>query len=121
VLSRVGIDEATWQTLGIVLIVATAVIMLSLIPLMLRTLQARINDPVKLAYLKFCGKLGRKGLPRAPAEGPSAYAARLSRLRPDLALSVSAITRLYVTLRYGARANPAAVRDLEQQIRQFSA
>jgi transglutaminase-like putative cysteine protease len=120
-LSRVGIDEATWRTLAIVLVAATAVIMLALVPLMLRTLKARVNDPVKLAYLKFCGKLGRKGLPREPAEGPSAYAARLSRLRPDLAPSVSAITRLYVALRYGAAANAAAVREFEQQIRQFSA
>jgi hypothetical protein len=120
-LSRVGIDEATWRTLAIVLVAATAVIMLALVPLMLRTLKARVNDPVKRAYLRFCGKLGRKGLPRQPAEGPSAYAARLSRLRPDLAPKVGAITRLYVALRYGTGANAAAVREFEQQVRQFSA
>jgi transglutaminase-like putative cysteine protease len=121
VLSRVGIDEATWRTLAIVLVVATAVIMLALVPLMLRTLKARVNDPVKRAYLRFCDKLGRRGLPRQPAEGPSAYAARLSRLRPDLAPKVGAITRLYVALRYGADANATAVREFEQEVRQFSA
>lgn len=121
VLSRVGIDEATWHALAVVLIVATGLIMLALLPLMLRTLKARVNDPVKRAYLKFCSKLGRKGLPREPAEGPSAYAARLSRLRPELAPKVSAITRLYVALRYGAGGSTAALRELEQQVKQFSA
>jgi hypothetical protein len=33
---------------------------------------------------------------------------------------VSAITRLYVGLRYGARPDPAALRELERQTRQFS-
>lgn len=121
VLSRVGIDEATWRALAVVLVVATGLIMVALLPLMLRTLKARVNDPVKLAYLKFCAKLGRKGLPREPAEGPSAYAARLSRLRPELAPKVSAITRLYVALRYGAGGSTAALRELEQQVKQFSA
>ncbi len=121
VLSRAGIDDATWRTLTLVLIAVTAVIMLGLAPLMLRNLKTRSNDPVKAAYLKFCGKLGRTGLPREPAEGPSAYAARLSRLRPDLGPKVGAITRLYVALRYGAGANAAAVRELEQRVRQFSA
>ena len=121
VLARVGIDEATWRALAVSLIVATALIMLCLLLLMLRTLKARVDDPVKLAYLRFCSKLGRKGLPRKPTEGPSAYAARLSRLRPELAPKVSTITRLYVALRYGAGASTAEVRELEQQVKRFSA
>jgi len=121
VLSRAGIDDATWRTLTLIMVATTAVIMLGLAPLMLRSLKSRNNDPVKAAYLRFCGKLGRKGLPREPAEGPATYAARLSRLRPELAPNVGAITRLYVALRYGTGANAAAMQELEQRVRQFSA
>ena len=121
VLSRVGIDADTWHTLGLALIVATAVIMALLLPFMLGALRSRVNDPVTRAYAKFCIKLRRKGMPRVPAEGPTDYAARLGRLRPDLAASVAAITRLYVALRYGTVASDTAVRDLERRVRRFSA
>jgi hypothetical protein len=77
------------------------------------------SQPATLAYLRFCSKLGRKGLPRE--ECPSAYAARLSCLRPELAPRISTITRLYVALRYGAGASAAEVRELEQQVKRFSA
>jgi transglutaminase-like putative cysteine protease len=121
VLSRVGIDDATWRTLGLALVAATILITLLLAPLMLRTLRTRVGDPVKLAYQRFCTKLGRKGLPRGPAEGPLQYAARLARARPDLAPHVDPITRLYVTLRYGRRTDTSTVKELEQRVRQFSA
>lgn len=120
-LSRVGIKEQTWHTLAVVLMLVTCAIMLGLLPLMLRALNSKVKDPVKSAYFKFCDKLGRKGLPREPAEGPCTYAARLSRLRPELAPRVSAITRLYVALRYGSSASTGAVRELKQQVKQFSA
>lgn len=121
VLSRAGIDADTWRTMGLVLIAATVAIMAALLPFMLKTLKARIDDPVALAYSKFCVKLGRKGLARAPAEGPSDYAARLSRLRPDLAASACAITQLYVALRYGPGVDGTAVRELQQKVRRFRA
>ncbi|OGA41217.1 MAG: hypothetical protein A3G24_02035 [Betaproteobacteria bacterium RIFCSPLOWO2_12_FULL_62_13] len=120
-LSNVGIDDATWRSLAIILVGATCLILIVLSPLMLRKLRTTVSDPVKLAYLRFCGKLKRKGVPRDPAEGPTDYAARLSRIRPDLAPAVAAITRLYVTLRYGADPDPAGIRELQQQVRQFSA
>jgi hypothetical protein len=84
-------------------------------------LRTRVGDPVKLAYQRFCTKLGRKGLPRGPAEGPLQYAARLAQARPDLAPHVDPITRLYVTLRYGRRTDTSTVKELEQRVRQFSA
>lgn len=121
VLSRVGIDEATWRTLGLALIAVTALIMAALVPFMLRTIKARPGDRVILAYARFCAKLGRCGLPRAPAEGPSDYAARLSQRRPELAASIGAITRLYVALRYGAGTSADALREFEQKVRHFSA
>jgi transglutaminase-like putative cysteine protease len=119
-LARAGIDDATWRTLAVILIVTTGLIMLGLSLFMLRRLRTAVHDPVKRAYLRFCRKLERKGLPRDPAEGPGDYAARLAALRPDLAPAVAAITRLYIALRYGASPDAAAVHRLQRQVRQFS-
>jgi len=118
-LSRVGIDDATWRTLAIILMATTGLITLTLALLMLRKLNPAARDPAKRAYSRFCAKLERKNLPREAAEGPLDYVARLSRLRPDLAVAASAITRLYVALRYGTDAGAEALRDLERRVRQF--
>ena len=120
-LSRVGIDDATWRTLAVILMATTGLITLALALLMLRKLKTAVHDPAKRAYHRFCARLERKNLPRDPAEGPLDYAARLSRLRPDLAAAASAITRLYVALRYGTNADTDALHDLERRVRQFRA
>lgn len=119
-LSQAGLNDATWRTLAILLIVACGLITLVLSLFLLSRLKTRVRDPAKLAYQKFCAKLGRKGLARRPAEGPLDYAGRLARLRPDLASAVAAITRLYVALRYGAGAGSTALRALEQRVRKFN-
>lgn len=119
-LSRVGIDDATWRAMAVILIIATGLITLILALFALRRLRAVVDDPVKRAYLAFCRKLGRRGLPRDPTEGPSDYAARLKRLRPDLAPAIAAITRLYIALRYGPDMDPAALRRFREQVRHFT-
>jgi transglutaminase-like putative cysteine protease len=120
-LLRAGIDDATWRTLAVILIVATGLITLVLALLMLRNMQRVERDPALLAYRRFCAKLESKGLPRNPAEGPMDYASRLASLRPDLAVGTATITRLYVALRYGSDAVPGAVQALEWQVRKFQA
>ena len=120
-LSRAGIDDATWRTLAVFLIAATGIVVFVLSLVMLRKLHATVHDPVKRAYLRFCAKLGRRGLGRDPAEGPLDYAARLARLRPDLAPGADAITRLYVTLRYGTGTDRRALEELQRHVRQFPA
>ncbi len=120
-LSKVGIDDATWQTLAAILFCITGLIVTVFAVITLRQLRTRVHDPVKIAYLRFCNKLRRKGLPCDPAEGPVDYANRLGRSRPDLAPAIAAITRLYVSLRYGAESDMLRLRELQRQIRQFSA
>ena len=120
-LSRVGIDDATWRTLAIVLFCATSFIVLVLSVLMLRQFKARVRDPARIAYLRFCEKLRRKGLPRHPAEGPLDYARRLQAERPDLAVAVATISQLYVRLRYGAEHGADALEQLRRQVREFNA
>jgi transglutaminase-like putative cysteine protease len=120
-LSNVGIDNATWQKLAAALFILAGVIVAVFTVLALRQLKSRVRDPAKVAYLRFCDKLRRKGLPRAPAEGPVDYARRVAGLRPDLTPAVAAITRLYVALRYGASSGAEAVEELKLRVRQFSA
>jgi hypothetical protein len=120
-LSSVGIDNATWQKLVAILFVLSGIIIVMLTLLVLRQVRTQVRDPAKAAYLRFCDKLRRKGLPRDPAEGPADYARRLERLRPDLVPVVTAITGLYVALRYGTTTGNARLEELQRQVRQFSA
>ena len=116
-----GMDNATWQKMAAVLFCLAGAITAIFTALALRKLKDGIRDPVKIAYNKFCDKLRRKGFPRDPAEGPLHYASRLEKLRPDLTSAAAAITRLYVALRYGAETSAAALEELKQRVRQFSA
>ena len=120
-LARVGIDDSTWHTLAVVLVCASFFVVLILLGFLLRSVRARVRDPVRIAYLRFCDKLQRRGLPRHPAEGPQDYSRRLERLRPDLAPAVAAITNLYVGLRYGTAVGVSVLRDFQQRVKQFTA
>jgi transglutaminase-like putative cysteine protease len=120
-LARVGMDNATWEKLTALLVMLSGVIIAVLTVFALRQLRRRVSDPVKIAYARYCDKLRRKGLPRAPAEGPMDYARRIGRSRPDLQPAVAAITGLYVTLRYGAETNVGALAELRQRVARFKA
>jgi transglutaminase-like putative cysteine protease len=120
-LANAGLDDATWEKLTAILFVLAGFVVAMFTALALRQLKTRVRDPVKIAYLKFCDKLRRKGLPRDPAEGPVDYARRVERQRPELAPAVEPITRLYVALRYGAESSATALVELQRRVRQFAA
>jgi hypothetical protein len=67
-----------------------------------RELKISPRDPLQRAYERLCRRLKSVGCERMPSEGPEAYAARVSHLRPDLGATVMALCREYSTLRYGA-------------------
>jgi len=79
----------------------------------------RVGDPIRIAYATFCTKLGTRGLSRGAGEGPLAYAARVSRARPDLAALVQRFIALYVRLRYASEVDPGRVGELQALARQF--
>jgi hypothetical protein len=116
-LSRVGLDRATWQTLAFILAGTTALITLAFAYTMLRQLSRRSRDPAAAAYERFCRKLARRGITREPSEGPVAYATRAGALLPQYSAEIGRITDLYVQLRYGRRAGADAIRDLRGRIR----
>lgn len=117
-LQRVGL--ADWRRMITALATMTAM-MLGLVALVLLWPQRKHLDPLAAAYARFCHKLSRRNLRRAPGEGPQDYATRIVAARPELAAQVEAITERYLRLRYGAEhASAHDVRELRRQIRRFS-
>ncbi len=115
-LARFGVDAGRWTQLAAVLAVSIG-LLLGAVALWLAR-PARKEDPFARAYARFCRKLARAGLERAPAEGPVAFAARVARERPALAEAAGRVTRLYVHARYaGGAVDPRA---LERAVRAFT-
>ncbi|MDR3395559.1 MAG: DUF3488 and transglutaminase-like domain-containing protein [Parasulfuritortus sp.] len=79
--------------------------------------QPKPDRPARL-YARFLHRLARTGLHKGPAEGPSDFARRAIRHRPQLAREIEAITSLYAGLRYG-HAPQAQLAELQRLIRNF--
>lgn len=77
--------------------------------------------PIDRAFKRCCRRLARVGLARAPHEGPASYARRVSAARPDLALAIHRIARLYQRLAYAPenRRSQDAVRELIEAVARF--
>lgn len=114
-LSQLGMPRATASELTRMLLFVGAAVLGLLVLLMLR--ERGPQDPAQRAWLRGCAKLARAGLARQPAEGPLAFAARVSRSRPDLAADITEIARLYVSARYGRGSDAQALRALQQAVR----
>jgi transglutaminase-like putative cysteine protease len=118
-MQRIGIDDATWQSMVTVMFIATGAITLALALLMLRKLSALRPDPVAAAYARFCARLALRGVIRHPSEGPDAFRKRAAAAEPELAPAISAISDLYIRLRYGRQALGEDVADLRRAVANF--
>jgi transglutaminase-like putative cysteine protease len=98
-LASLGLDDISWSRLVSLLFVAALALTLVYALILLR--QKKSTGPALALYLRFCRKLARAGMVRAPHEGAHAFAERAARKRSDLASSISEITGLYEDLRYG--------------------
>jgi hypothetical protein len=74
---------------------------------------------VQRAWRAFCRKLARRGVERAPSEGPRDYAVRAARALPAARRGILRIGALYIALRYGSHATPPAVTRLRKLVREF--
>ncbi len=116
-LSHFHASLASWQGM-IVTLAAGIVALLGAIALwMLWHVPRRGSDPVQAAYRTFCARLARRGITRAPHEGPADFALRAAHTRPDLTAQIDRITQLYIRLRYGRPWNAAG--ELRQAVRRF--
>jgi len=120
-LSNIGFSDATWQMLVMILFVCAGLAVLAGAIFAFRDLRATRQDAVRAAYDRFCRKLARRGLPRHPAEGPLVYARRAAQWKPGAAPAITAITKSYIALRYGAEQGPDELREFLNQVRRFAA
>jgi transglutaminase-like putative cysteine protease len=116
-LSFIGMDAASWQSLALALFWGIAGMVAVLALWLLRRL--RLDDPVQRQWRRFCDKLGRAGLARAASEGPLDFAARAATRFPQQAALVRDIGSLYIDLRYGRHADRGGISRLGRLIRNF--
>ena len=118
-LASLGLEIADWTKLALWLTGATlAVGGLVGLGLVLRDLPVR-RDPAVVAWERFCAKLARAGLVRAPHEGPIDFLARIEATRPAVAAEARAIVERYVEARYGPGITRPESRDLLARVRRF--
>jgi protein-glutamine gamma-glutamyltransferase len=100
-LSRLGIEDADWQDLGIGL-VATLIAFFASVSLYLAIrYRPPRRDPLVETYEQLCRRFARQNLARSAHEGPSDYLLRVATARPDLAALLNEFRRVYVNQRYG--------------------
>jgi transglutaminase-like putative cysteine protease len=106
-----------WQSLALIG-------MLCLVLFLVRKFSLRQKtDPADALYSVLCQRLGQLGLPRAPDEGPTAYARRIANadLAPDPRAAATEFLRRYSAYRYGPQSPGtgllSTLRDLLSRVR----
>ena len=117
-LTRVGMSEPSWENMALTLFWGVGGLLALLTAWLLRRM--RTIDPVQRLWLRFCNKLGKKGSPRSPSEGPADFVARAAGRYPGKAEPIRAIGERYIALRYGERADPRMLAELRALVREFS-
>jgi transglutaminase-like putative cysteine protease len=117
-LERLGLGGLSWTAVALVMIGSVAALGALFATLSLLAGRRAGGGIVERLYARYCERLRRIGLERAPWEGPRAYAARVRRTRPELARASGEITRLYVDLRYRVDAR-GELDELRRQVHAF--
>jgi hypothetical protein len=108
-----------WRTLGFWLLAAIFVVGGAItLGLLVRDRPPR-REAALVAWNRFCAKLARAGMTRAPSEGPMDFLVRVREARPALAVDAEDITRRYVKARYGEGATREELRALARRVREF--
>ena len=118
-LTRMGMEEITWQRMAYTLFGGMALLVGLFTLLMLRQLSARNTDEALRLYQKFCRKLAKKGIVRDSHEGPQDFAVRAVQIKPQHAPAINDITARYVALRYGKRLDAGAMQALRRAVAAF--
>lgn len=116
-LERLGIDSPQWRELGLALGLGLIAWLAWMTWQSRFWLRAARPDALARAWRSLAARYGRVGLARDAAEAPLAYAARIGRARPDLAVEAEALARQYAELRYGRERSATAVRRFAGRVR----
>ncbi len=119
-LSRLGFDSPRVAQLAW-LMAAALLAWLAWIALRFgRMERQRDSDALARDYRRLCARLAARGLPRETSEGPLAYAQRIARLRPALAVELCPLLESYARLRYGRDPDPQELRGFRARVRRLS-
>jgi transglutaminase-like putative cysteine protease len=116
-LTSFGMNEPSWENMALTLFWGVGGLLALLTAWLLRRM--RTSDPVQRLWLKFCAKLGKKGSPRAPYEGPADFVARAAERHPGEAERIRAIGERYIALRYGELADARVLAELRVLVREL--
>ena len=119
VLSFIGVSQPSWQTLAQMLFWSVATVLGLMAAWLLW--KFRNHDPVQAAWLAFCAKLARKGMPRRPDEGPLDFAARIAPALHGQAGAAREIADIYAALRYGRTPSADGIAQLRRAVSAFKA
>lgn len=117
-LLSLGVDASDWREVGLALLAAFGLALAATLWLVLRG-GNRPADPLVAAWLRFCARLARRGVVRAPHEAPLAYGERAARALPPLAEDLRRLSRDYSDQRYAAEVDEQARRALIHALRSF--
>lgn len=117
-LSRLGLELQSWKEIAAGLFIAVCITFF-VMAVWLFHKSGLHQDRLVRTYQRFCAKLARRGLRRAPNEGPSAFACRVATIHPEWAEEVNVISRLYMDLRYGNHPARDGIHRLKQRVRTF--
>lgn len=115
-IQSLGFDDVDWRTLTFLLLgVGAIVVAIIALPLVL---QRQKIDPARALYDRFCQRMARKGLVRAPHEGPKDYRMRIVNagitLEPEKKLAADRFLQCYERMQYGTVDASAATATLSQ-------
>lgn len=119
-LTRLGMEDITWQKLAMNMFAGVTLLVGIFTLLMLRKLQLRNTDEVQKLYLKFCKKLAKSGIERAPHEGALDFANRAAQQKKHLATVIQNITLQYIALRYQNQLDNNAFQTFKRSVKNFS-
>lgn len=106
--------------LGLIAITIAVVFFIIILVKTLLRRETRTTDPLVRLYQAYCRKLAGKNLPRLTWEGPLTFGSRAANALPAMAKEISAITQLYIKLRYGrGSVSKAQIKTLERKVKKF--
>jgi transglutaminase-like putative cysteine protease len=114
-----GVEDADWRSLGTALLAVFVLFFLAMSGYLGWRFRPKRQAPLVQIYEQLCRKLARRGLPRAPYEGPNDYLRRIGGARPELADALDEVRSLYVSLRYGPNALPGQLSRLKFLVNQL--
>lgn len=117
-LRALGLGDIDWRGMVTLLLGSVAAVVLFFALRLLGRRPPR-PQPVVVAYRRFCRKLARRGIVRAPQEGALDFSRRAAQLLPEQQRAIQRITALYHQARYARQPADDTLGALRQAVAQF--